>query len=486
MSHRTSLANKLGGCALLLVMAHTPRLAAQDTNLDTERLKPAVTHDGFVATEGTDVRPTADPWELGFVLNYGRNPLVVARDDEITRELVGGRLGIDLMASVTLAEPLALGVDLPLYLLQTGDQDPSGAGLGDVRIVPKLRLLDDRESIGLALLAELRLPTHTGDYSGGANNVVFVPRLALDHRWRSGLRFGLNFGATIREKTTFYNVEAGSELLYSGALGYRFGGNDGKVELGADLLGGFGLGHSDESNRPLELFGYLKGNPSPEWEIFGGPGIGVLPGYGVPTYRAFFGVRFTPTSHDRDHDGISDDQDRCPDKPEDRDRFEDYDGCPEDDDDSDGIPDATDECPDEKETINGFEDNDGCPDEGPAKVIVEEGEIRILETIKFEKESSTIDRESYSILDQVALTMKANKQIKRVRVEGHTDDTGTREYNLQLSRERAASVRKYLVNKGVDKGRLSSEGFGPDRPRKKGTGNAARAENRRVEFIVEQ
>jgi OOP family OmpA-OmpF porin len=486
MIQRTSPARALGVCTFLFVLGHAPRLTAQDTNLDTERFKPAVTHDGFVVTEGTAVRPTADPWEMGLVLNYARSPLVVVRDDEITRKLVAGRMGVDLLASVTLLEPLAIGVGLPMYLLQTGDPDPSSAGLGDIRIVPKLRLLDDRESIGLALLAELRVPTHTGDYSGGANNVVFVPRLALDHRGRSGLRFGLNAGATLREETTFYNVVAGSELLYAGALGYRIGGDAGKVEIGVDLLGGFGLSENDTPERPLEAFPYLKVNPTREWEIFGGPGIGLLPGYGVPTYRGFVGVRFTPTRHDRDGDGVSDDQDRCPDQPEDRDRFEDADGCPDNDDDSDGIPDAQDQCPMDKETINGFEDEDGCPDEGPAKVVVEEGRISILETVQFEKDSATIDQDSYSILDQVALTMKANKQIEKVRIEGHTDDTGPREHNLALSRARAAAVRTYLINRGVDGGRLSSEGFGPDRPLKKGTGDSARASNRRVEFIVEQ
>ncbi|MBI5536288.1 MAG: OmpA family protein [Deltaproteobacteria bacterium] len=459
---------------------------AQEPRIDAERFKPAVTQDGFVTTEGSAVRPTADPWAMGLVLNYARNPLVVMRGDEITRKLISGHMGVDLLGSVTVAGPFAIGLDLPMYLLQTGDPSPTSAGLGDLRVVPKLRLLDDRSSIGLGLLAEVRAPTHTGDYSGGTRNVVFVPKLALDHRARSGLRFGLNAGATIREKTTFYNVVAGSELLYGAALGYRFGGNQGTVELGADILGGIGLSGSSKAERPLEAFAYLKGNPSEEWEIFGGPGIGILAGYGVPTFRGFVGVRYTPTSHDRDHDGVSDDEDRCPDQAEDRDGFQDLDGCPDDDDDSDGIPDVSDQCPSQKESINGFKDEDGCPDEGPAKVIVEEGRISILETIQFEKDSANIDPKSNSILDQVALTMKANKQIKRIRVEGHTDDTGPREHNLALSRARAASVRTYLIGRGVEGGRIVSEGYGPDRPLKKGTDPEARATNRRVDFIVEQ
>jgi outer membrane protein OmpA-like peptidoglycan-associated protein len=203
-------------------------------------------------------------------------------------------------------------------------------------------------------------------------------------------------------------------------------------------------------------------------------------------FRAFIGVRYRPTTHDSDHDGVPDDRDKCPNEAEDRDGINDTDGCPEEDDDSDGVPDSEDRCPNEKETINGFEDEDGCPDEGPARVIVEQGHIRILENVKFKTGSSQLDPESHSILNQVALTMRANKSIKRVRVEGHTDETGTRERNIQLSKERAAVVREYLIGRGVKPERLTSEGYGPDRPLAKGNDPDSLAKNRRVEFVVQQ
>ncbi len=67
-------------------------------------------------------------------------------------------------------------------------------------------------------------------------------------------------------------------------------------------------------------------------------------------------------SGDRDGDGIKDDVDRCPDAPEDKDGFEDEDGCPEPDNDRDGIPDVQDRCPNEPEDMDGVEDGDGCPE----------------------------------------------------------------------------------------------------------------------------
>jgi OOP family OmpA-OmpF porin len=470
----------------LLVWTTALPALAQDDNLDAERFKPAVTYDGWVTAEGSAVRPTADPLELGLFLNYAHHPLVIVDGNgDVVAKLVGGRMGFDLLGSYTVAGPLALGLDLPFYAVQSGDGDPSFAGLGDLRFVPKLRLLDDRESIGLALLAEVRAPTHTGDYSGGARMAQFVPKIAVDHRFIGGFRVGANLGVAIRKKTTLANVDAGSELAYAAAVGYRFGGMEGKTELGVELNGGVGLSASDKEELPLEAFLYLRHDPSEEWEIIGGPGFGVIPGYGVPTFRVFVGVRYRPTSHDRDGDGIPDDEDKCPDQAEDRDGDRDTDGCPEEDLDSDhdGVPDKDDQCPDAKETINGHDDEDGCPDSGDPRVIYEDGKFQILDSVHFEHGKADIKEESYSLLDQVALTIKANPDVK-IQVEGHTDDTGPHDVNVRLSRARAHAVRRYLVRKGVSPSRLTAEGYGPDRPLEKGTSDAIRAKNRRVEFVV--
>src|SRR5262249_12224069 len=136
-------------------------------------------------------------------------------------------------------------------------------------------------------------------------------------------------------------------------------------------------------------------------------------------------------------------------------------------------------------TINGFQDEDGCPDTGDPRVIYEEGEVKVLDNVQFETGSAKIKPESYSLLDQVALTIKANPDIKKVHIEGHTDETGSHDLNMRLSKQRAEAVKTYLSNKGVSAKRLDVEGYGPDRPLVKGTDPASRAKNRRVEFKVE-
>jgi outer membrane protein OmpA-like peptidoglycan-associated protein len=317
---------------------------------------------------------------------------------------------------------------------------------------------------------------------------VFWPKLVFDHRFgASGFRIGANGGVLLREGTTYQNVKAASEITYAAALGIRFGGPYGVFELGAEAQGGVGLAAADREELPLEALAYLKINPTDEWEIAFGPGIGAIAGYGIPTFRAFAGVRYTPTSHDRDHDGVADSEDQCPDNAENQNGVEDTDGCPEEeaDNDNDGVPNAEDRCPRQKETINGIQDEDGCPDGGPAKVIREEGRIVILENVEFATGSIQLQPESHSILNQVALVLKANPDIKHVRIEGHTDGTGPREMNVELSKARAHAVRQYLIKRGVRPGRLASEGYGPDRPLVKERTEEDRAKNRRVEFVLE-
>src|ERR1019366_4774108 len=93
-----------------------------------------------------------------------------------------------------------------------------------------------------------------------------------------------------------------------------------------------------------------------------GAGFGLGDGVGSPSVRGYVGLGWAPDFRDRDHDGVPDISDRCPDEPEDRDGYQDDDGCPELDNDGDGILDVVDQCPNEPEDKDGFQDDDGCPD----------------------------------------------------------------------------------------------------------------------------
>src|SRR5450432_4034328 len=163
---------------------------------------------------------------------------------------------------------------------------------------------------------------------------------------------------------------------------------------------------------------------------------------------------------DKDKDGIVDSKDKCPDDPEDKDGFEDADGCPDPDNDKDGIPDDKDKCPNEPETKNGYQDADGCPDEIPAAIKKFTG---VIEGINFKSGKASILNGSYAVLDRAVTVLKQYPDV-RLEISGHTDSRGKADFNRDLSQRRADAVKLFFISQGVDSSRLTSIGYGSDRP----------------------
>jgi outer membrane protein OmpA-like peptidoglycan-associated protein len=159
------------------------------------------------------------------------------------------------------------------------------------------------------------------------------------------------------------------------------------------------------------------------------------------------------------------------------------DGCPKVlDRDGDGIPDERDQCPDKPESKNNYEDDDGCPDVVPTAVKKFTGTIR---GITFALNSAKILVASHKTLDAAVKVMTQYPKMK-VRIDGHTDNIGSEAYNQDLSQRRAEAVRAYLVSKGVSADRLTVKGFGPDKPRANNASVRGRKLNRRIEFTLSQ
>ena len=175
---------------------------------------------------------------------------------------------------------------------------------------------------------------------------------------------------------------------------------------------------------------------------------------------------------DTDGDGINDEEDKCPTVP----GVAKYQGCPVPDRDKDGIPDDEDNCPD----VPGVREQNGCP-EITAEVLKK---IEYAaKNVYFNTGSTKLLSKSFAPLNEVVTIMNDNTSLK-LKIDGHTDWVGTDDYNMKLSDGRAASVKAYLVSKGITEDRLTSEGFGETMPIADNKTATGRSKNRRVEMKV--
>lgn len=113
--------------------------------------------------------------------------------------------------------------------------------------------------------------------------------------------------------------------------------------------------------------------------------------------------------------------------------------------------------------------------------------MNLGDSIEFDFNRAELRPENRELLSRIAgVLMTATVEDYQIQVFGHTDDVGDPEYNVELSRRRAQSVRDYLVEAGVDPAIISTQGFGKSSPLVEGTSDAARQRNRRVEIAVIQ
>jgi OOP family OmpA-OmpF porin len=118
-------------------------------------------------------------------------------------------------------------------------------------------------------------------------------------------------------------------------------------------------------------------------------------------------------------------------------------------------------------------------------VVIVKNKLVIKQQVHFATNKAVILRDSFALLDQVADAIKSNS-LKKVLVEGHTDNQGAKDLNLKLSTDRANAVRSYLLKKGIAADMLEAKGFGDSRPIAPNMTAKGREANRRVEFTIEE
>lgn len=479
----------------------------------------------YVVTNHPAVLPHLTP-SAWLLLSYAHDPLVFRdADGNEVQKIIEHQINAELAAALGLFDRFEIGIVAPALFVNGPGFDNNGINeftTGDLRVMAKalltpwndgvvasFRLQSDLIPIAqlnrkAGALAGEKIPNVTPAFSVGFNSTHF--------------RMGIDLGMTIRAPNAIDALTVGSEFTYG--AGAEITIIPQTLLLTTDLGGRVAptfLG-SSQDEYPLEVNGALKFFTGPIVLVVGA-GTGLIPDYGAPDVRGFAAVGFYQRDDDRDDDGIKDVDDKCPDEPEDKDQFEDedgcpdpdndndgildpddqcpevpedidrwqdQDGCPEDDNDGDGILDAADECPNDPEVKNGFEDEDGCPDETGKKklVVVKRERIEINDKIFFAYDSDRILPRSYELLDSVAAVISEHKEIPAIFIEGHTDSDGKDQYNLELSDRRAKSVRAYLIDKGVADERLQAQGFGEQKPIADNASEDGKAQNRRVEFRI--
>ena len=138
---------------------------------------------------------------------------------------------------------------------------------------------------------------------------------------------------------------------------------------------------------------------------------------------------------------------------------------------------GVDRCPEQAESQNGYKDDDGCPDEVPQPPK----KVFVLEGVNFESGKATITPDSYISLMKVVDIMETFKEAT-FEIVGHTDNVGSKDKNMQLSADRAAAVKNFLVENGIDESRMVTSGMGDTKPVASNKTPEGRAQNRRIEF----
>jgi outer membrane protein OmpA-like peptidoglycan-associated protein len=486
---------------------------------------------------------------IGTWLSYANNPLVlgtVQNDDPVVRH----HTMISLGGAYAFGDRFEAGALMPLYV-QSGEPvvpptpgeapvfgvtPASGTVLGDLTLHGKVRFVrNPKWLMGGGLM--VKVPTGGDGEFAGTSLPSARPMLLFSIAASPQLMIHINAGAVLRKKVEFANIEQGSGATWGAGLSYRMArALFVNVEAFGDIVPG---GHVDEMGNTstlatIEGLGGLRYQATQQVSLGVAGGRGLTNGIGAPDFRVIATLAYAPSASplpplhkpvieappdpnkedtdfdklvdavdkcpneredkdgfededgcpdpDNDKDGVLDEKDKCINVAEDKDGFEDDDGCPELDNDKDGIADKDDKCPNEAEKINGIDDDDGCPDKGESVVISTPDRLELLESVVFN--GTAVAKTSNNVLDQLATTLRARTDIIRLRIGVHVQPSKHPEKDQALSDKRANAVRDYLVSRGIEHERIDPKGFGGTKPLVAPGTKGAAAINDRIELII--
>ena len=369
-------------CAALAATLSAPAGAQEATSFQVERFEPLPAQrtnvQNLAASEPlADGRPS-----FGVTMHFVDDPLQVRTNDEVTARLVDDQLKAELSAAYGLFGFADVGFVFPVVLFQSSDDltdfgnadGASAFAAGDLRLVPRVRLLNPASAggVGVAVLLPFYLPTGATGSFNGDGGVRVEPRLAVDWQGPMGIRVLGNLAYQLRSERVALTYVSDDILRYGAGVEVPVPLEN--LSATAGIFGDAVLAQGRDSQnpiltapnsdaRPLEAQLGVRYAALSSVMVHGGGGFGVTSDVGSPDFRIIAGVEWSPDiGRDSDDDDVPDVRDACPDEAEDVDGFEDGDGCPELDNDGDGIKDSEDRCMFEAEDVDSYEDSDGCPE----------------------------------------------------------------------------------------------------------------------------
>jgi cysteine-rich repeat protein len=424
-------------------------------------------------------------WSVSAGLGYTNTLLRVVPklSSDTGVDVVGTRLSAYLDFAMGLGKRFEVDVALPFALAQstgTGTaagimlKRPGTTALGDARLGGSVLLYGTSETPNLGLAAGVAIPigSESSFTSDGKLGGEAMATAALPGR---GYRVMVNAGVRLRPKHDYVSTDQGTELVGRAGLFVPI-----RQRVTTSLE--FDLSTRASGSEAFRAIGspilaILGGRYQFDGGIRAGAGIGagLTAAPGSPAVRVVFVVgyspepvrprRLTPTVADRDGDGIPDNLDKCPDKPEDFNGVEDEDGC----------PDAYDR---DKDRVT-----DTPPPYQPETL---EDVVTMPAPIEFKFDTAIMLPGAEVYLHRVLEILKKHPDVLKIEVQGHTSSEGGPEYNMRLSNARARAVYDWLVEHGIAADRLVPRGYGLTQPLFPNDSEPNRQRNRRVQFRLLQ
>ena len=390
-------AHAVSAGALLLLLTSPSAFADPAPSLNVRTWTPTGDPRGSLFLEpASSLEPVS--FTLAAWARY-ENDSVTLRDPAAgTSRPVEDLFGLDVVMTLVFSRRGLVGVRLPLTLIEEGDGLPASVvasssvpttSLGDLALFGKGVLVsNDHGGFGLAALGELTFPTGSGtsfmSEGGPTGTVRFLADVST-----ALANVQASLGYMVRGTEEIWPAGGPGSLTFGNAVPWTLGvlvhpsafhadperRQTWEVALHGSLPGGptgpFGAGQPGSAAESPALLGFsdrIALGHSRDGFVLAGVDVGIDHAVGVPSFRAVLGLGFTYRDHDRDSDGVPDDKDQCPTLPEDRDGFEDADGCPEADNDNDGVVDREDACPNVPGVPSPDPSKNGCPAQPPAKL----------------------------------------------------------------------------------------------------------------------